>query len=395
MRVLAEGTVALGVKIKEFGKTPVGFVVYLAIIVLLSGVFVGELGIPVGALLMLMVAFGFPIYAGWKTSLKKLLSVAAVVILFGPLVVTAVVTPLIITPSPIVASNDNVLSNATVSPWESNAASQVYSFHATVAPEKVNKSVTLHEVYLWVTNCAADTDTSQGNCVLWPKAPFLNETYDLTSAQQNSTSPFEVYFNLTTGGSKGLQHGQVFYFMFLTAVASVGAEALQIYSFNTHWGGWSCTTSPGYSCTYTQGPITTNWGGVYILFLPGFYYSMAILDAVLVAIILVYSYLKTRERMRQAKAKAAAKGEQGGAPLEEMRCPHCGAVVDKGEANCWKCKKDLSMSVEKTRGGAREAEGDGEDRPESEPLPSRSSASKSGSAAPSPLEQQGQDSGPD
>lgn len=379
MRVLAAGTVALGVKIKEFGKTPVGFVVYLAIIVLLSGVFVGELGIPVGALLMLMVAFGFPIYAGWKTSLKKLLSVAAVVILFGPLVVTAVVTPLIVTPSPIVASNDNVLTNATVSPWESNAASQVYSFHATVSPAKVNRSVTLHEVYLWVTNCAADTDHSQGNCVLWPKAPFLNETYDLTSAQQNSTAPFQVYFNLTTGGSNGLQHGQVFYFMFLTAVASVGAEAVEIYSFNTHWGGWSCTTTPGYSCTYTQGPITTNWGGVYVLFLPGFYYSMAILDAVLVAIILVYSYLKTRERLRQAKAKAAAKGEKGGAPLEEARCPHCGAVVDQGEANCWKCKKSLIQSAP-VPSGARP--------PRSAPLPSKSQAADAPAmdAAPSEVE---------
>ncbi|MDE1821951.1 MAG: hypothetical protein KGJ23_00900 [Euryarchaeota archaeon] len=367
-------------RVRAFGKTPIGFGVYLAIIVLLSGFFVGELGIPVGALLMLLVAFGLPIYVGWKTSLRKMLAAALACLLFAPLVTGLVVTQVAVVPSPLAGSADNVLQNATVSPWESNHHGQVYKFQVDVSNHFLVKNITLKAVDLWISNCAYDTNSSQGACYLTPHEKFHNITYWLSPTQQNATWPFELTFNVSD-----LAPGEIYYFMFLTEVASVGAESVNIFGFNAHWGGWSCTVpggaGSGYGgCSYTQGPITTDFGGVYALLLPDFYLSMLLLVAVLTAIILIYSYLKGRERMRLAKAKAAAAGEsgEGGPPAEELRCPHCGAVVDKGESTCWKCKKSLSEVPEKTvsiryEGGAEQSEGG----PGVQPLPS-------GKAAPLP-----------
>ncbi len=339
---------ALGEKIKAFGGTPIGFVVYLAIIVLLAGYFVGELGIPVGALLMLLVSFGLPIYFGWKTSLRKLLIVAVAVLLFAPLVTGVVVTQMAVVPSPVSWSGDNVLQNGSVDPYMGAASGQTYHFQVQVWPSHLGPNLTLKAVYLWVTNCAYDTSNTQGTCYLTPHDPFTNLSQKLSPAQQNSTvSPFMVYFN-----SSSLPKGQILYFMFLTAVASVGSESQWIYGLSAHYGGWSCTVPggppAGYSgCSYTQGPITGGWGSAYFYLLPDFYLSMALLVGVLVAVMLVYTYLKGRERMRLAKAKASAGGESETAPVAELRCPHCHAVVDKGETSCWKCKKSLSSPPEK------------------------------------------------
>ncbi len=73
---------------------------------------------------------------------------------------------------------------------------------------------------------------------------------------------------------------------------------------------------------------------------------MALLVGVLVAVMLIYTYLKGRERMGLAKAKASAGGEDDTVPVAELRCQHCHAVVDKGETSCWKCKKSLSTTSE-------------------------------------------------
>lgn len=372
---------ALGEKIKAFGRTPVGFVIYLAFIVLLSGFFVGELGIPVGALLMLLFAFGLPIYFGWKTSLRKLLIVALAIFLFAPLVTGLVVTQMAVVPSPVSWSGDNVLQNGSVDPYLGGSSGQVYHFQVQVWPTHLGPNLTLKAVYLWVTNCAYDTSSSQGACYLTPHDPFTNLSVPVSPAQANSTSPFFVYYNTSS-----LPKGQILYFMFLTAVASVGAPSEWIYALSTHYGGWSCTVPggppAGYSgCSYTQGPITGGWDAAYAYLLPDFYLSMALLVAVLVAVMLIYTYLKGREKMRLAKAKASATGDD--APkvrTVELRCPHCGAVVDKGETNCWKCKKDLSAPA---------APAKAPDLPEAAPLPSERSGTGTSKAeedpSPAPL----------
>lgn len=335
---------ALGTRIKASAKTPIGYVFWMAVIVLLSGFLVGALEIPVGAIFMLIVAFGLPIYLGWNLSLRKFLSVAVAVLLFAPLVTGLVVTQTAVAPSPEVSSSDNVLRNATATPFESSQAHSTFTFRVDVFPwstNTTNTSIRVEEVYLWVTNCEEDTDTAKGACYLSPPDFFKNVSQTLTEAQQNE-SVVPLTFTLSD-----LPSGEIFYFIFLTAIATKYANSVWYYGLDENVGGWSCTVAPSYSgCSYVEGPISASWAQVYWLLAPADYLTTLVLVAVLAAIIFVYVYLKGREKLRRAKAKAAAEGTEGAPPGSELHCPHCQAVVDKGETTCWRCKKDLSAPVE-------------------------------------------------
>lgn len=366
-----------GSRIKAFGETRVGFLVLVAIIVALSGLLIGSLGIPVGAVLMLAVAFGIPVYLGWKRSIKLMFLVALACLVFAPFFAGIVVTESAIAPSATVASTDGVLENVTVSPFEANSGAGVFAFHVQAWPSKIPEKygAWLEQVYIWVSNCQYATDQSTAGknpCYLSPALVFKNFTDDLTPAQQNATGGVALTLNAT-----GLPSGQIYYFIVLTAVAN-RTTGVWYYALNSNVGGWSCTVEPSYGgCSYTAGPISTGWGGVFELLLPGTYLSVGLTVAVLVAFILVYNYLKGREKLRQAAAKAAAQGD-GTLPAQaEVRCPSCNAVVDPGETTCWKCGKPVSGSA-----SASASKGSGKGKgPSTAAAPLASSSGPAGSPA--------------
>jgi hypothetical protein len=333
-----------GARLKLFGRTPVGFALLVLLIVAISGLLVGALGLPVGAALMLVVAFGVPVYLGWKTSLKLLLIVALACLVGSPLFAGLVVTDSAFSPPAILSSTDGVLENVSLSPFQANSGSGSFAFNIDTFPSKIpgEYGARLAQVYVWVSNCQYATDSSKPGsnpCYLSPALVFKNFTYDLTPAQQNSTGSVPIVIDAT-----GLPSGQIFYFIVLTAVSNK-TTGVWYYALNSNIGGWSCTVQPSYNgCSYAEGPITTGFAGVYELLLLGTYLSVSLVVAVLVAIILIYNYLKGRERLRKAKAKAAAEGEASPLSHAEVRCPSCNAVVDAGETTCWKCGKSLSSS---------------------------------------------------
>lgn len=357
--------------LRAFGAKPLGYIVLSLFIAMLSGFALGYLLIPVGAIILLAFAFGLPIYFGWNTSLKKFLGVALIVLLVGPLFTGVATTSSVLTPTPALSSSDGVLQNATVSPFQNSGGHPTFTFQVDVFPANLNDSLRLRYVYLWVTNCESDTDvnSSQGLCYLSPPDHFVNTTAVVNATDANTTGKFTLDFVLT-----GLPTGQVFYFLFLTAVSEKAAASPVYWAFSTYGGGWSCTEPPTYSsCTWAEGPVSASYGGVYAFLAPGDYISMALTVAVLAGIILVYAYLKGRERRRKAEAKAAAGGEDSTPSTPEVRCPHCNAVVESGEKTCWKCKKDLSAPPDPTSS-----------RLKSTPLPSGPPSSTTTTAPDSP-----------
>ena len=126
-------------------------------------------------------------------------------------------------------------------------------------------------------------------------------------------------------------------------IASVAAGAMGWYAFSCL--GY-CTISHGVAEPYAdqdlywnEGPITGSWGTIYVeKILPSYYEVMAGLSGLLAIVVLVYRFLKIREKRRQSQASASASGT---ASSGETRCPKCNAVVKEGESFCWKCGTSL------------------------------------------------------
>ena len=339
-------------RIKAFAGTVPGYAILLALISLTVAASVIYLGTIFGAISLLIFAFGVPIYLGWGKTLRHFLLVALVVCLVTPPIATAFLSNELVTPSPAYVSPDGVLQQAVVSPFQSTSAT--FNFSVEVQPSKLPKDYRLTQIFLWVTNCPTDTNSSRGSCGSAHET-FLNLTTPVTPTQQNVTGTFPVSFQQSLPG------GQIFYFEFFTwGVNTTSTAALSS----------SCTGPPGQGiCGFAEGPVTGTYGTIYGLVILELYVLMAELAIVLIVAILFYRFIKMREKRRNDMAKEAAGGEptktettesssaDSSAPLASggssapaskpsskaagTRCPQCGASVKAGEEFCWKCGHKL------------------------------------------------------
>ena len=330
---------SIGSKIKAFAATPPGYVVFLAIIVLVVAASLVYLGTIFGAITLLIFAFGIPVYLGWGRSLRHFLLIALVVSLLIPPISSVLLTNELVTPSPAYVSPDNALQNAVVTPFQATSTS--FNFSVEVNPSHLPTAYHLTQVFLWVTNCPSDSNSSRGQC--GGSDFFQNLTYTVPSSRQNLTTNYPVSF------VESLPGGQIFYFEFWTW----GRNTTTNSTYSS-----SCTGPPGQGiCGYAEGPVTGSYGTIYQLVLVEVYLLMAEIGILLVVAILFYRFLKGREKRRNDLAKAQAEDQQavaapvakplksssstGGEAPSGTKCPQCGATVEPGEAFCWKCGRDL------------------------------------------------------
>lgn len=330
---------SIGSRTKAFAGTLPGYVVFLALIILVVAASLVYLGTIFGAITLLIFAFGIPVYLGWGRSLRHFLLIALVVSLLIPPISSVLLTNELVTPSPAYVSPDNALQNAVVSPFQ--ATSSAFNFSVEVNHTHLPRNYSLTEVFLWVTNCPSDSNSTRGQC--GSNDFFQNLSYAVSSPERNLTHSFPVSF------VENLPKGQIFYFEFWTW--GVNTTSNSAYSS-------SCTGPPGQGiCGYAEGPVTGIYGTIYALVLVEVYLLMAEIGILLVVAILFYRFLKGREKRRNAMAKAQAEDQQaiatpvakplksvttkGGDASSGTKCPQCGATVEPGEAFCWKCGKDL------------------------------------------------------
>ncbi len=331
---------SIGSRVKAFAGTLPGYAVFLAIIILVVAASLVYLGTIFGAITLLIFAFGVPVYLGWGRSLRHFLLIALVVSLLIPPISSVLLTNELVAPSPAYVSPDNALQNAVVSPFQATSSS--FNFSVQVNESHLPKNYNLTEVFLWVTNCPSDSNSTRGQC--GSNDFFQNLTYVVAPAERGLLRSFPVSF------VESLPGGQIFYFEFWTW--GINTTASSAYSS-------SCTGPPGQGiCGYAEGPVTGTYGTIYGLVLVEVYLLMAEIGILLVVAILFYRFLKGREKRRHEMAKAQAEDQQSLAvpvskPLKSSaskgdetstgtRCPQCGAAVDPGETFCWKCGNELA-----------------------------------------------------
>lgn len=332
----------------SFAGKPVGFGLIVALIIVATALALFETGILFGAIIMIFLAFGLPVYLGWNKSFRTLLIVALVVTagvapLWAAFTTNELYTPYAPGPSADgYFNNSSILQRASVSPFASSTGPGGV-FHFTVTAVNVpnlayNSSVytAIHvtQVYLWVTDCPYDGQGSTNGCSGNPD--FFHQYGPIqlgTSSYNNGEN--EVWFNMSLPGDR------IMYYVFTAN-----------YTYNrTNLGyGYSClgyceiyhgTAVPIAQQSYywNEGPITGTWGVIYATkLLPSFYLLTAALGAILVAILFVYRWLKNREKQRMSAAAASAEGSSG---MEEKSCDSCGAELRPGEVFCWKCGKQI------------------------------------------------------
>ena len=335
--------------ILAFAHKPVGYIFFVVVIILLTGLALFETGILFGAIIMIMLAFGLPVYLGWNKSFRTLLIVA--------IVVTAGVAPLwaaftnneLFTPygpGPSLDgfnNNSHVLQDAGVTPFSSSSGpGGIFHFTVTAVNQNVsfNGTVTsqIHvtAVYLWVTDCPYDGQGSTNGCGGNPD--FFHEYGpDQLGPSTFNRTENQVWFNMSLPGDS------IMYYIFTAN-----------YTFDKNGLGYdySClgyceiyqghaVPVPNQSYYWNEGPITGTWSYIYaVKLLPSFYLLTGALGAILIAILFVYRWLKTREKKRMAVAAESAEGT----PAEdEKTCENCGAELKPGEVFCWKCGKQVPV----------------------------------------------------
>ncbi|MCL4325203.1 MAG: hypothetical protein M1144_07090 [Candidatus Thermoplasmatota archaeon] len=334
-------------KLESFAQKPIGYVSIVAMIIVLTALSLYFTGILFGAIIMIFLTFGIPIYIGWNKSFRTLLVVAIVVTAGVAPVWAALTNNQLFTPyTPLSSvdgnnSNSHILQDAGVTPFSGGPGSGgKYQFSITTVNQNVSYNATVSSgihvtsVYLWVTNCAYDGFNATNGCGGNP------DYFHLFGPEYLGNQTFSRARNVVTFDEK-LPANQIMYYVFTAN-----------YSYNQSNLGyaWSCL---GYcdiaqgiaapvaqqSYYWNEGPITGSWAYIYaVKLLPSFYLLTAALGAILVVILFVYRWLKIREKSRMAQAAASA----GGTSEEpEGKCDACGAEMRPGELFCWKCGKQM------------------------------------------------------
>lgn len=328
-------------RIKAFAKTIPGFIVFAAIFVFLEGVSLAETGLAFGAVTLVILFFGLPVYLGWKTPLRNLWVMGAVMLVLTAPIAGYFLTDELVAPYGAVGSSDNLLQNASVNPFESTPSGAPFNFSVEVFPGELPTNGTLRVLSLWVTDCPADNlSYSSSGWTACGGSPDFHTVYNFTfTPAEMNESHFTVFHRMT------LNAPQIYYWIivaqFTYPQTANGQTTLVWGASETCVGGGS---TDNLDCTYPEGPVSGSFDAIYKLVLPGMFLVMGELGLLLVLVLLVYTYLKVREAKRKAKAKEAAQGIAGtstSSSTTERTCPKCQAVVASGETFCWKCGATL------------------------------------------------------
>lgn len=336
-----------------FSQTRLGYVSLTAVIVVLVALALFEIGVLFGALAMILLAFGLPVYMGWNKSFKTLLIVALVVTASVPPIWAALSNDQLFTPYSPDGSPDGIIQHPTVTPFAyPPGKGNLYNFSAELHKQKVTTTgvnstsyrIDITAVYLWVTDCPYDgtlnNHTVNNACNGGPD--YLHEFAPFVVPKAEYADPvIPVWFN------ESLPSNNILYFDLIANYTLVNTT---VYSYACmgdcvpYKGSYAPAADESYY--WTEGPITGSWGYIYaVRILPTFYLIGAGLGAMLIGVVLVYRWLKIREKRRLLQAEDTA----GGTPVGgETICPACGAVVKDQESFCWKCGKPLAE--EKTEG---------------------------------------------
>jgi hypothetical protein len=302
----------------------------MALIVVLVALGLFGLGLILGAIVLILLGFGVPVYLGWKKSFKTLFLVAIILVIAVPPVYAAFYNNELFQQYNVPSSSDNILQSASVHPFSyPPAKGNTYDFSiSTVSQNESGNFTKTTDIILWVTDCPNDGFGSTNLCGENPDY-FHSFPYFINQTTNGTRSVNWAFWNLTLPSNK------IFYFQFTanyTLGTYYGYSAIGYCTFSKG----VCTPAAQESSYWYEGPITGSWAAIYVTLLPDIYLLMGVLGALLAVIIVTYRYLKIREKRRQDEAKAAASG----APtLNEASCSSCGAVMKKDETTCWKCGK--------------------------------------------------------
>jgi hypothetical protein len=322
-------------KLRDFAQKPIGYALFIALIVVLVAASLFVLGYVFGTIVMILVAFGLPVYLGWKKSFKIMFIVVIVVILAVPPIYTAFYNNELFTQYSVPNSSDSVLQHASVNPFSyPPAKGNAYDFSVAAVSQNISGNMTnTTRIILWVTDCPND---GAGSTDLCGENPDFFHSYSYTTEANNSLNHTRsenwAYWNITLPSDK------VFYFQF-TANSTLGHGYYYSVIGNCGFSHGVCQPLAQEGDYWNEGPITGSWGAIYLTVLPDSYLLLAVLGCLLAIVVLIYRYLKLREKRRQEEAKVAASGEPS---PQETRCPNCGAIMKKDETVCWKCGKPPS-----------------------------------------------------
>ena len=342
--------------VKGFLKQPVGQALLIAIATLtVVGTFLYVsllLAIPD----FLLFGLAIPIWVGLKR--PRYLAIAGLITLLAAApITTALLTQELLVPIGVASSGTSlpegnggaVLQNATVSPFVAQAGTN-FTWTVDVFPQYLppGNSTPLW-MNLYVSSCPGATGNSSPYCSSGYPLWIVNYTF---SKGDHNVTPVTYHLTISSNNIWSWQMGLV------TNNTTNGRL----------WYTW-LNGDPTYNSL--EGPITGNYGTTYLAVVGEVYLETFLyLGAVYYAALLIYVWLKARERRKQDDAQRlkemsgggpsapAAGGPPGSAPSGppgktgaaaapgtlETACPNCNAVVYQNETTCWKCGASLAPS---------------------------------------------------
>lgn len=329
--------------VKTFATRPLGRAVLLAAAIVLVGfsfVYLGELP---AILVMLVFGLALPIYMGWKRVRHLALAGLVILLIAGP-IASALLAQELRVPSPIASSTIGgaygtggaVLQNGSVDPFVSDGARN-FTFSVTVVPAHLpNATGRIGSVVLFVSTCPYDTSAEKDFC------GGSVENYTQTIA-----FPGGLNSTRTVQFSQRLSAPAVWWFQIYAVATNATGNVTNIF------------LAPGTSYATIEGPVTGDFFSTMGITIGSIYLSLFFYLGIVFYIgLLGYYYFKLREQRRLAatggapgagaSGAAATKSGPGAAsaPLVEIKCPKCQAIVYPSESNCWKCGAPLPKSGE-------------------------------------------------
>ena len=348
-------------RFRRFLKTRLGqvFLIVLAALVVLAtySLVLAVVAIPA----FLLFGLAVPIWSGQKRP-GFLAVLGLVVVLVVAPTATILFTQEVRTPvssadsltGPGYSNGTAVLQNATVSPYLGSTGTN-FTWTVTVFPRNVPAdNSTPVELDLFISTCPGATGNNSPNC----QQPYPFTLLTNTSLPPNATAPYNVTFHYQIG-SNGIYDWQMGIY---TKNRTTGVPYFQLLQGDPTYNG-------------IQGPIIGTFTTTYSELVATVYFQdLLFLGAPFYFVLLIYMLFKNRERRRkEAQQRAmgpvppsapAGGGPQGpsgaplpsskgppgtppavSAPVQELNCPKCNAVVYAGEKSCWKCGAILAPSA--------------------------------------------------
>jgi hypothetical protein len=335
--------------IKAFVAKPLGKVLLIVVATLaLTGSFY-YLGPFLSIAVFLLVGLAVPIYLGWKNP-RQLAILGVVAILVAGPIISVILTDQFRQPSPWAASSPNapfgngqpVLQNAHVDPFTGDPGA-TYVFSVDLHPENLPNGTTgILWLFLEVSTCPTGLGPASPNC---PSGyPYVLQ--NITFAANGTQIAHTVTFNTTLNGTN------IWYWQMAAGVRNLTNQNLTfIFLFPS--GGVTATV---------QGPVTGDFFSTFTLAITSVYFYLFFYVGIpFYVLLLIYTYLKSRERRKKAAAALVATPEETETPARvpgsnkpsaagagpapsERSCPNCAAVVYPNEATCWKCGTSLTGS---------------------------------------------------